>query len=106
MDKEKVRGYFAEAMRPKNGQVTNKMGTFKDKNPAGSKLDISNLRKFLAQQQQLADILQAAARVDLNGNRCAITLTRFIRLKLGDTLRFFTYHIERHILQAQRAHNG
>ena len=92
--------YFANAMIPKQGQITNKMKTFKDKNPANSSLTVATLDKFLSHQAQLSQLLQKAALLDLNSHRCPITLTRFLRLKLGDTFRFFIYHIERHILQA------
>ncbi len=92
--------YFANSMIPKQGQIVNKMNTFKDKNPANSALTVATLDKFLSQQAQLSQLLEKASNLDLNGNRCPITLTRFMRLKLGDTFRFFVYHIERHILQA------
>lgn len=40
--------------------------------------------------------------MDLTKTKASISLTRLIKLRLGDTLRFFTYHIERHVLQAER----
>ena len=92
--------YFANMMLVKGGKISNKMKTFKDKNPINSKLGAEQLSKFLIQQVKLADLLVKAANLDLNRNRCPTTLSRFIRLKLGDTFRFFVYHIERHILQA------
>jgi hypothetical protein len=42
-----------------------------------------------------------AQKVDLTKVKTAISLSKFIKLRLGDTLRFLVYHNERHILQAQ-----
>ena len=51
----------------------------------------------------LKSLLNQAREVDLTKTKVPISLTRFIKLRLGDTFRFFVYHIERHILQAEKA---
>ena len=57
--------YFAKSMLPK--EKLNKMKTFKDKNPAGSKLGIDTIEKFINQQktnsftQFFINIIQDAA---------------------------------------------
>jgi DinB superfamily len=93
--------YFALSMLPKNGKIQ-KMKTFKDKNPIHSSLDIITLERFLKQQECLLQLLREAERVNLTTTRTAISITKWVTLRLGDTLRFFTYHIERHIAQAER----
>lgn len=93
--------YFANSMLPK--AKLNKMKTFQDKNPAGSQLDAGALERFIQQQERLLQILEQARNTDIGRIKIPITLSKWIRLKLGDTLRFVIYHNERHIQQAQRA---
>lgn len=92
--------YFANSMLPK--AKLNKMKTFQDKNPAGSQLDAGALERFIQQQELLLQILEQARNTDIGRVRIPITLSKWIRLKLGDALRFVIYHNERHIQQARR----
>jgi len=92
--------YFANSMLPK--AKLNKMKTFQDKNPAGSQLDAGALERFIQQQELLLQILEQARNTDIGRVKIPITLSKWIRLKLGDTLRFVIYHNERHIQQARR----
>ncbi|MCB0517204.1 MAG: DinB family protein [Chitinophagales bacterium] len=93
--------YFANSMLPKENMM--KMQSPKDKNPAGSALDKSVIGEFLAQQEKMLQLLQTAQKYNLNKIRIPITLSKWIRLKLGDTFRFNIYHNMRHLAQAQRA---
>ena len=93
--------YFAVLMQVRNGKIR-KMSTPADKNPAGSTLSIVTLDRFLKQQELLLTLLNEAGKHDLTRVKVSISLTRFIRLRLGDTLRFFIYHLERHVAQAAR----
>lgn len=95
--------YFANLMQVKEGKVK-KMKSPKDKNPVNSVLTPTTLDRFLKQQERLRSLLIQAQHVDLTHTRTAISLTSLIKLRLGDTLRFFVYHIERHVLQAERIH--
>lgn len=96
-----VGNWFANLMKVKNGRMV-KMKTLLDKNPAGSVLNIGTLDRFIGQQEKLKSLLERARTVDLTKTKVPISLAKFMKLRLGDTLRFFTYHIERHIFQAQR----
>jgi hypothetical protein len=96
--------YFAKTMLPK-AKMT-KMSTFKDKNPLGSALDKATIRRFNQQQLDMLDLLEFAATKDLNAIKIPITISRFIKFKLGDTFRFLIYHNERHIQQAERVVKG
>ena len=80
-----------------------KMKSPKDKNPSRSTLSITTISRFLKQQDQLLALLNQSRTIDLTKAKAAISLTSLIKLRLGDTLRFYTYHIERHVLQAERA---
>lgn len=92
--------YFANSLLPK--EKLNKMKTFKEMNPVGSHLDKSTLEKFIAQQKQLLDLLHQARNIDLNKTKTSISISKLIRLKLGDTFRVVIYHNQRHIVQANR----
>lgn len=94
--------YFANLMEVKNGKIT-KMKSPKDKNPSNSNLSITTINRFLKQQERLVSLLNQCRSIDLTKTKAAISLTNLIKLRLGDTLRFYTYHIERHVLQAERA---
>ncbi|MBK8704565.1 MAG: DinB family protein [Saprospiraceae bacterium] len=93
--------YFANLMKANNGKIT-KMKSPKDKNPSNSELSILTIERFIKQLEKLKSLLQQSRTVDLTKLKAAISLTKFIKLRLGDTFRFLIYHIERHILQAQR----
>lgn len=82
--------------------ATKKMKTFSEMDPAGSKLDNKVLDTFLQNQQKLLKIVEIASQYDLNKGKIPVTFTKFVKLKLGDTLRFMVFHNQRHILQAKR----
>ena len=96
-----IGNYFANLMLVKDGKIK-KMKSPKDKNPANSHLSISTIDRFLKQQEKLVSLLQQAAAVDLTKTKTSISISPHIKLRLGDTFRFFVYHIERHMLQAKR----
>ena len=96
-----VGNYFANLMLPKDGKIS-KLKSPKDKNPANSHLTLSTIDRFLKQQEELVSLLRQATGVNLTRTKISISISRFIKLRLGDTFRFFVYHIERHILQAKR----
>ena len=72
------------------------------KNPVNSALSITTLNRFLEQDQLLQSLLRQALTADLTKIKTAISLSKFIKLRLSDTLRFYVYHIERHIGQAEK----
>lgn len=72
-------------------------------NPKGSQLNRQVVDTFLQQQQRMLGLLDRAATVDLTKTKTGITLTRWIRLRLGDTFRVVIYHNQRHASQALRA---
>jgi len=71
-------------------------------NPAINK-DISlenSVTRFIEFQTELLEILTKAANVSLRKVRIPISVSKLIRLRLGDALMFVIYHNERHIQQA------
>lgn len=98
--------YFAESMLPGESGKLNKMKTFKEMNPLGKKLDVSVLTRFLDQQHQLLKLLEMARKVDLSKTKTSISISKWIKLRLGDTLRVVIYHNQRHMLQAKAVLNA
>ena len=92
--------YFAKMMLPR--EKLNKMKTFKAMNPIGSNLNKSTLTRFITQQEQLIALLEQARKVDLNKTKTAISISKLIKLKLGDTFRVVIYHNKRHVIQANK----
>lgn len=92
--------YFAESMLPKEGMK--KMKTFKDKNPANSTLTNSVIDRFLDQQASILKLLDAAQKVDLQKTKTAVSISKLIRLRLGDTFRFIINHNKRHFVQIEK----
>mgnify|MGYP001059684512 FL=1 len=84
------------------GEAMKPMKTFVSMDPAGNSLDKQVLHAFIRQQDRLLELLAQAATVNLKNTKTAISITRLIRLRLGDTFRFVIYHNHRHIVQAQR----
>lgn len=63
------------------------------------------LNDFLQYQTQLLALLKACTSVNLQKNKVRGTAVGgFVALPLGDVLRGIVYHIERHVVQAQRVH--
>lgn len=96
-----IGNYFANLMSVNNGKIK-KMKSPKNMNPANSDLSVTVIDRFLKQQEMLKSLLLQAKTSDLTKTRCAISLSNLIKLRLGDTFRFFVYHIERHVIQAEK----
>ena len=92
--------YFAKSMLPK--KKLNKMKTFNDKNPAGSELQKTTIDRFIEQQKQTLNLLELSQKIDLNKTKTAISISKLIKLKIGDTFRVVIYHNERHFVQAEK----
>lgn len=93
--------YFASSMLPK-GKL-NKMKTFAVMNPLNSNVDRAVIHTFILQLQTMLGLLQQCRSVNLNTIKTSISISSFIKLKLGDTLRVVIYHNERHIRQIEKA---
>lgn len=96
--------YFSESMLPK--EKLNKMNTFKDKNPVHTVVREYTISRFIQQQHTLLELLQKASKVSLNKVKIETSLTRFLRLKLGDTFEFYINHMIRHMQQIEKLESG
>ena len=99
-----IGGYFAKSMLP--GEKIKKMKTFKDKDPIYAALDKSVLEKFMGQQQKFQELLTQSLKVSLNQVKIKTSISKFIRLKLGDTFQFMVNHNLRHLRQIDRIQNA
>lgn len=90
---------FTKMMQP--GTQMKKMKTFKAYNPP-IRLDAGAVvAEFIQHQEDLLKYVRTAHARSLEV-RVPISLTRLIRLKLGDVLQFVIIHNERHLQQALR----
>lgn len=94
--------YFTNMMKPKTVfEVTNKMKASKDHSPQ-PQLDAGQvINEFIAQQQRLLQLLEASRSKSLSGIRVPISITKLLKLKLGDTFRFLIAHEQRHFIQVR-----
>lgn len=81
----------------------NKMKTFKSMNPLNSTLNIQTLEKFIKQQHQIIELLNKSKKVNLDKTKTSISISKLIKLRLGDTFRVLIFHNQRHIKQAEKS---
>lgn len=99
-------GFFGERLvksqKPTNVyEIKNKMRTTKSHSFPNSLNVETVLNEFLQHQDKLLQLLEMAKMKDLNQSRFGLTFTNFIKLKLGDLLRFLVAHEQRHMIQAR-----
>lgn len=94
--------YFTKSMLPKrNGQVTNKMQAPAAHRPSVDVDSRKVLEDFLQQEYLLLQLLDKAGTTNLERIRISISISRFIKIKLGDTFRFLIAHHQRHFVQVE-----
>ena len=92
--------YFTKMMDPKTGKK--KYKAMKGHIPA-SDLDAAKVvGEFLRQQELLMSYLRQARKKDLNKIKIPISISKLIKLRLGDVFQFLIAHNERHMQQAKR----
>lgn len=96
--------YFTKMMMPgEGGKISNKMNAPKDHRPAEHLDSQKVVAEFITGQTKLLGYLQKAAQTDMGKLKVAISISRFIKLKLGDTFRFLIAHQQRHFVQLHNA---
>jgi DinB superfamily len=99
--------YFTKLMLPTtNGKPSKKMKSPKDHAPTTIIESHIVIGEFIDQQEKLLQLLTRSKKIDINKNRVGISIAPFIKLKLGDVFLFLIAHLQRHMLQAQRALNS
>lgn len=96
--------YFTKMMMPKNVfDIKNKMKTAKTYSPDKSVNVEAVFKEFFQHQNKILQLLDVAKRRNLNNIHIPITISKLIRLKLGDMFRFLIAHEQRHMIQARNA---
>ena len=93
--------YFTNMMQPKDGTIKNKMKAFSNHIPPPRLEAGKVIEEFLQHQRKLIYLLELAKNLDINSIRIPISLTPYIKLKLGDTFNFIIAHNNRHRLQIE-----
>ena len=94
--------YFTRTMMPKNVyEIKNKMKAFKTFSPTrGLNVD-TVFNEFMQYQDKLNELLELSKSRNLNTIRIPLSVSKLIRLKLGDMFRFLVAHEQRHMIQAR-----
>lgn len=92
--------YFAKSMLPK--KRLNKMNSPTSMNPLGSDLSRETLIVFIRQQEEMLELLNRARKINLNKTKTSISISKWIKLRLGDTFRVVIYHNQRHFAQIEK----
>lgn len=103
--------YFTKLMQPRPGNViARKMKSPRNAEPQPQPDANAELQAFLMHQHHLLNLLEVARSANLEVLRIPTTLTKLIRLRLGDTFRFLIAHEQRHFVQVNtilsRLHEG
>ena len=94
--------YFTKLMKPTAEKtIASKMKAPANAVPSAQPDATAVLTEFISHQHHLLNLLQIARTANLEYNRIPTSLTKFIKLKLGDTFRFFIAHEQRHFLQIE-----
>lgn len=59
----------------------------------------TELNDFITQQTELLQIIDSSSEVNVRKAKVPISISKIVRLRLGDALLFITYHNERHMQQ-------
>lgn len=82
--------------------VKRKFNAPKQYNPTYSPdlVKADGVEQLIRAQQELLQLIETAAEVNIRKVKVPISISKIIRLRLGDALLFVVYHNERHIQQA------
>ena len=96
--------FFTEMMLPKDAAGTvKKMKAPKNHTPLSNDNSDAAIATFIDQQEKMLQLLERARAIDIRKAKTPISISKFIKLPVGDTFRFLIAHNYRHVLQAKRA---
>lgn len=94
--------YFTKMMKPdENRTIKHKMQAPKDHRPNKRPDAFPVLTTFLEQQHYLLELLERAKAKNIGSIRTPISISRLIKLKVGDVFRFLIAHEQRHFVQIE-----
>ncbi len=92
--------YFTNLMEP--GTSMKKMKAFRNHIPDKDLDAHAVVAEFIQQQETLLAYLKIAITKNLETIKIPVSISKFIKLRLGDVLQFIVAHNARHLQQAQR----
>ncbi len=96
--------YFYKLMLPQNnGFPKKKIKSPKNHLPTHISNPAVVMNEFISQLERLQILIEASNNVNISKAKVPISIAKFIKLSLGDTLLFYVAHINRHMSQAGRA---
>jgi len=90
--------YFSNSM---DYRTEKKIKAFKDYIPSEKLNSAEVVQTFIQNEEELLQLIRKAKSYNLTKIRIAISLTKWITMRLGDVFQFVILHNERHIVQAQ-----
>lgn len=94
-----IGGYMANMILPKT--KLNKMKTFAEMNPINSMIRKEEIDVFIKNQIKMKSLLDLSFGVSLTKTMIPTTISRFIKMRLGDALQFLVNHTLRHFKQIE-----
>jgi DinB superfamily len=99
--------YFYRLMLPNTeGGVKSKMKSPKNAEPQKQPNAQEVIAEFIEQQEKMLELINKSRSINLGSIRVPISLTKLIKLKLGDTFLFCGAHNQRHVLQLEKSLEG
>ena len=97
-----IGNYLYKSMHPdENNRIRNKMKTMSSMQPDPSNINAPMaLDEFMDRQDSFAELFERMRYIDMGRVRVKTFLGNFLKLKLGDAIRFTEAHQARHLLQA------
>ncbi|MBX2822222.1 MAG: DinB family protein [Rhodothermaceae bacterium] len=89
---------FIKSLKP---QSRLKIKTFRIFKPKNGPQNLNIPAQFLAQQDELIELIKRADQCDVNSVKFSSPVSRLIRFSLGEGLSVIVVHEQRHLLQAQ-----
>ena len=104
-----IGSYMIKSMRPKEGEITNKMKTFKNVKPLAERQPGAVVKSqtvftdFFADLEAYAEIVKSLEGKNIQSVKVKSLIGNVVRFKIGDALLFMLAHNDRHIQQAINA---
>ena len=93
-------GFFTKLMMPKENAT--KFKAAPQHTPPLQLPAAEIVAEFIRQQEELIQLLRKSRNLDIENTRVPISISQWVRLKMGDVFQFLIAHNERHLQQAQR----
>lgn len=94
-----IGSYFVNIIKPTSSNKP--MKTSNEMNPVGSNLDIDEFLKFEKNMIKVIELLNLSISYNWNTVKTKVSISKYVKIRIGDTFRFIVYHNERHFKQIE-----